>query len=102
MICPPWALALPLNPQDIGTSRWQLRIEGYTNWSFIRKRAVAAGYGPVQAPRPSAVASGRWGAPVAGVMWPNRRWTRRLARVRNRSKFRRGGHEARWLSLTHS
>ena len=25
-----------------------------------------------------------------------------LARVRNRSKFRRGDHEARWLSLTHS
>jgi hypothetical protein len=27
-------------------------------------------HGPVQAPPPSAVASGRWGAPVAGVMWP--------------------------------
>src|SRR5579864_5697198 len=26
--------------------------------------------GPVQPPPPSAVASGRWGAPVAGVMWP--------------------------------
>jgi hypothetical protein len=25
-----------------------------------------------------------------------------LAHVRNRSKSRRGGHEARWLSLTHS
>ena len=29
-----------------------------------------AACGPVQAPPPSAVASGRWGAPVAGVMWP--------------------------------
>jgi hypothetical protein len=26
--------------------------------------------GPVQASPPSAAASGRWGAPVAGVMWP--------------------------------
>ena len=44
--------------------------------------------------------------PVSGEP-PSRRWTRptvdgrrRLARVRNRSKFRRAGHEARWLSLT--
>jgi hypothetical protein len=29
-----------------------------------------AGYGPAQAPPPSAVASGRWGAAVAEVMWP--------------------------------
>jgi hypothetical protein len=26
----------------------------------------------------------------------------RVAGVRNRSKFRRGGHEARWLNLTHN
>jgi hypothetical protein len=45
-------------------------IERYTISSRLRKGALAAGYGPVQAPPPSAVASGRWGAPVAGVMWP--------------------------------
>jgi hypothetical protein len=28
---PPWAPTLPFNPQDIGTSRWQLAIERYTN-----------------------------------------------------------------------
>jgi hypothetical protein len=27
----PWALTLPFNSQDIGTSRWQLAIERYTN-----------------------------------------------------------------------
>jgi hypothetical protein len=37
--------------------------------------------------------------PSPGVMRPNRRWPRRLAHVRNRSRFRRGGHEARWHSL---
>jgi hypothetical protein len=40
--------------------------------------------------------------PSPGETRPNRRWSHRLSRVRNRSKFRRGGHEARWLSLTHS
>jgi hypothetical protein len=29
---PPWALALPFNSQDIGTSCWQLMIERYTNF----------------------------------------------------------------------
>ena len=29
--CPPWAFALPLNSPDFGTSRWQLRMEPYTN-----------------------------------------------------------------------
>jgi hypothetical protein len=33
----PWALALPLNSPDIGTSRWQLVIERYTNFPCIRK-----------------------------------------------------------------
>jgi hypothetical protein len=33
----PWALALPLNSPDIGTSRWQLVIERYTNFLCIRK-----------------------------------------------------------------
>lgn len=28
---PPWALTLPLNSKDLGTSRWQFEIEGYTN-----------------------------------------------------------------------
>jgi hypothetical protein len=32
--------------------------------------AREAARGPVQAPPPSAVAAGPWGAPVAGVMWP--------------------------------
>ena len=30
--CPPWAFALPLNSPDFGTSRWQLRMEPYTNF----------------------------------------------------------------------
>ena len=30
----------------------------------------------------------------------DRRWPRRPIHVRNRSKFRRGAQEARWLSLT--
>src|SRR6516162_11604474 len=36
-IRPPWALTLPLNSQDIGTSRWQLAIESYTYFRPIRK-----------------------------------------------------------------
>jgi hypothetical protein len=54
-------------------------------WSGLRGNGptgLATGSGPVQAPPPSAVASGCWGAPVAGVMSPNRRWPRRLARPR--------------------
>jgi hypothetical protein len=39
--------------------RGRLQGNGVTLWC-----------GPVQAPPPSAVASGRWGAPVAEVMWP--------------------------------
>ena len=34
-------------------------------------------------------------------MWPNCRWPRRHARVRNRSKFRHHGPEARRLKVTH-
>jgi hypothetical protein len=46
----PWALTLPFNSQDIGTSRWQLAIERYTNFQCLRKGGVMAGIGPVQAP----------------------------------------------------
>jgi hypothetical protein len=53
----------------------------------------------VRAPPPSAVASGRWGAPVAGAM-ADRRGAPRLAGVRNRSKFRHHGPEARRLKVT--
>src|SRR5262245_29297634 len=33
---PPWALALPLNSPDIGTSGWQLAIECYRNFPRMR------------------------------------------------------------------
>src|SRR3984893_8024530 len=46
------------------------------------------------------MAAGFWGAPVAGGDAATVDGRHRLARVRNRSKFRRGGHEARWLSRT--
>jgi hypothetical protein len=46
----PWALTLPFNSQDIGTSRWQLAIERYTDFPRIRKGDVMAGIGPWQAP----------------------------------------------------
>jgi hypothetical protein len=29
---------------DIGTSRWQLRVGGYSNFQRLRKRGLAAGY----------------------------------------------------------
>jgi hypothetical protein len=57
---------------------------------------------PVRAPAPSAVAAAFWGAPVAGGMRPNCRRPPSLARVRNRSKFRHHGPEARRLKVTHS
>jgi hypothetical protein len=38
---PAVGIGAAFNSQDTGTSRWQLRIEGYTNCAFIRKRAVA-------------------------------------------------------------
>jgi len=56
---------------------------------------------PEPAPPPSAVAAGFWGAPVAEGALRTVDGRHPLARVRNRSKFGRGGHEARWLSLTH-
>ena len=70
---------------DRGTGVVALRTRNETTWlkggqfglginsrrsllTFFAARE--AGYGPVPAPPPSTVASGRWGAPVAGVMWP--------------------------------
>jgi hypothetical protein len=52
---------------------------------------------------PAASRGGRflWGAPVAEGALRTVDGRHPLARVRNRSKFGRGGHEARWLSLTH-
>jgi hypothetical protein len=47
-ISPRGAPALPLNSQDLGTSRWQLAIERYTNFPRGQKRCVMAamGFGP--------------------------------------------------------
>jgi hypothetical protein len=63
-----------VNWRDYGRSRWQLSEKIYTDCRRSRKgrssyfAAREAARGPVQAPPPSAAASGRWGAPVAGVM----------------------------------
>jgi hypothetical protein len=47
MIATPWASPLPLHLQDLGTSRWQLKIEGY-----IKHRAPErAGNGSILARR---------------------------------------------------
>jgi hypothetical protein len=69
---------------------------------ILQKGATISAFGPVQAPTPSAAASGRWGAPVAGVMSPTVEAALRLAGVRNRSKFRHGGCRSWWLLMTHS
>jgi hypothetical protein len=47
----------------VGTGRRGDRIER----RFVV--VLTSAFGPVQAPPPSAVASGRWGGPVAEVMW---------------------------------
>ena len=31
--------------QNLGTSRWQLKIEGYTHYPYVRKGWEMAGYG---------------------------------------------------------
>ena len=46
------------------------------------------------------VAAGFWGAAVAEGGAATIDGRHALACVRNRSKFRRGGHKAQWLSLT--
>jgi hypothetical protein len=56
--------------------------------------------GPVQGPPPSAVAAALWGAPVAGRDAAEPAVVASPLPVRDRSKFRRHGFEARRLKVT--
>jgi hypothetical protein len=72
-----------------------------TSRGAMGKLAHMSEFGPVPAPAPSAVAAAFRGAPVAGGMRLNCRRSPNLVRVRNRSKFRHHGPEARRLKVTH-
>jgi hypothetical protein len=65
----------------------------------VPERELAAAPGPVQAPPPSAVASGLGSTCRGGRGRPSRA-APRLGGVRNRSKFRHHGPEARRLKVT--
>jgi hypothetical protein len=53
------------------TARQRTTPRAVTPGEFVGIFAAReAGSGPSRKPRLPAVASGRWGAPVAGVMWP--------------------------------